>query len=218
MGDPGSGWVVGVLASLPLHREALLEVAGRAGSPDQPVHVRPVRRGEVRQARDLTVLLADVESEGVFEAAREVAVPSVLWGGHLHQRAVAELRDHGVRFYVSGLASAEQVVLALRRARRADEPVATPSRAGRTLSPREREALVAYVVEHPDLPRREVAALLGISENTLRVHLSAVRRSIGADGRVGRAGLRRLAEARGLLADQLGGPDDRTGPRDSPYR
>lgn len=180
------------MADLPLHRDALAD------------RLRPllpwaeVRTGAAPGPADVLVVDVEVLDEILPRVAGHV--PVVAWGGYLHARVVAALRSTGVGFYVSTLARPEQVADAVRRAVDGSPTGAPPEGSGvPRLTPRQAEVLRAYVDVHRDRPRSEVAARLGISERTLKVHLAAVRVELGGADVSTRAGLRRAAVSLGLI-------------------
>jgi DNA-binding CsgD family transcriptional regulator len=86
----------------------------------------------------------------------------------------------------------------------ADRSVTTPRRTAVPptqvrLTATELRVVRAYLVSGATKPRAEVAAILGMSERTLKVHLANVRRKVGSAQASTRLGLRRELQGRGLL-------------------
>lgn len=179
-----------VVADLPLHRDALVSA------------LRPLLPGALVRVHDgsmADVYVVDVETAGGPPRLEAAPAPVVLWGGYLHDRRVEELRALGVTYYVSTLATPEQVARAVTMASQGSGTGSPTSSRGRDLTPRQLDVLRAYVDTYRDRSRREVAERLGISERTLKVHLAAVRAALVGEPVSNRAALRRAAAARGLL-------------------
>lgn len=184
---------VAVLSALPLHRDVLVGTL----APRLPSIHLIASDGPVAEA---DILLVDVELPGGEALIASAGVPVVLWGGYLHAGPVEELRARGVTYYVSALATPDQVASAVVRAARGPhQHRVEPGPPAAALTERQVAVLRAYVEEYCDLPRREVARRLEISERTLKVHLAAIRAALGGESVSTRTALRRIAVARGLV-------------------
>lgn len=126
--------------------------------------------------------------------------PTIVWGGTLPSPRVAALRAAGAAGYVSMLASPGDLADVVRDAL-AGRPFAWLDAGERAtpLTPREVEVARAYLVDGAELPRAEVAARMGISERTLKVHVANLRLKAGHAGTATREGLRRTLVVAGWL-------------------
>lgn len=187
--------VVAVAAQWRLHADAVVAVLEdhgvRAHVVDTPV-----------DAPGLLLMSAMLpEHEEVLEARRAVGRETIVWGGTLPVPRIASLRASGAAAYVTMLQAPRELADVVQRVL-AGEPVAwveTPDIEG-VLTSRERAVAEAYLVTGADHTRAEVAADLGISERTLKVHVANIRAKIGHRGTETREGLRRSLTVRGWLA------------------
>lgn len=198
--DPGarpSARSVDVISPLALHRDALEGTLRRSGAfavvGQHSDDVLPVGAGRY----DVTVV--DLPALGTA-AVRRIARsrPTVAWGGYLHTGTVAELVDAGLRGYVSVIGSQHDLVVAALRVAGGERSLPALDAAALRLTPAEQRVCQAYLVEHADAPRAAVAAELGISERTLKVHLANVRAKVNSSA-ANRVELARQLRARGML-------------------
>ena len=150
------------------------------------------------------LLVADVETSrltSLLEERRGSGSETIVWGGTLAAPRAILLREAGAQAYVSGLALPGEVAEVV-RAVRDGQGVAWPEvpSVGGGLTPREREAAVAYLVTGAERSRAEVAAALGMSERTLKVHVARIRDKTGHAGTATREGLRHELTHRGWLS------------------
>ena len=150
------------------------------------------------------VLVADVVAPGLrslLADRRGDGRPTIVWGGTLAVPRVLLLRDAGASAYVSELARPSELADVVRAVRDGEEvlwPHAPPAGVG--LTPREREVAVAYLVTGAERSRADVAAELGMSERTLKVHVARIRDKTGHAGTATREGLRHELTHRGWLS------------------
>lgn len=122
----------------------------------------------------------------------------LVYGGVLHSSRVLHLVSLGVRGYVTETALLQELRTAANHIATGGTylPFDPPSDLPRVqLTASERAAADAYFLDHRGLPRAEVAKRLGIAESTLRNQLASVRRKLGAEPRMSRAGLSRRYRA-----------------------
>ncbi|WP_446664187.1 LuxR C-terminal-related transcriptional regulator [Flexivirga sp. B27] len=183
-----------VLSPSALHREALVATLTASG-----VFGAVEERSDGVAPATYDVAVVDLPALGLT-AVREIVrvVPTLAWGGYLHGGAVAELVDAGLRGYVSVIGSQRDLVVAA--ARVAAGELWLPELESKTirLTPAEQRVCRAYLVELADVPRSLVAAELGISERTLKVHLANVRAKVNSTA-ANRVELARHLRARGAL-------------------
>lgn len=141
----------------------------------------------------LTILVATVDAPGLGAVVRSRAQQgreTLVWGGTLPAAHVAALREAGAAGYVSALAAPGELADAVRRLRDGQAPAWPPEPVQVVrLTPRERQAAGAYLVSQADRTRAEVALGLGMSERTLKVHISRIRDKTGHEGTATREGL-----------------------------
>ncbi|YAL84382.1 hypothetical protein ACMYYO_06130 [Dermacoccaceae bacterium W4C1] len=186
-----------VLSPWQLHRQALQELIGLWAEPASCVALADP--GQVTSAVDLVLvdmLLPDLDAV-VADLAR--VVPAVLiWGGFPAASEVGRWNGLGARGFVSALAHPEEVHEALSALAAGSQYLPVLPETAATLGVREVAAATAYAVTWPQAPRAEVAARLGVSENTLKAQLASVRRKLDPDAG-SRAGLRRYLYAQGYV-------------------
>ncbi|MEA2385993.1 MAG: hypothetical protein QOJ22_167 [Thermoleophilaceae bacterium] len=150
----------------------------------------------VALAAGADVVLMDLDMPGTdgIEATRRIAaehprVAVVILTAFSDRRRIQAAREAGASGYLLKDASSDEVAEAVRAAARGERPVdpriAAVAAAGApdplaALSPREREVL-ALLVE--GLPNKLIARRLGISEKTVKTHLTRVFREIGVTDR-----------------------------------
>lgn len=186
---------VDVISPFALHREALADTLRKSGA-----FALVGEHAAAESGRDHDVTVVDLPALGMAAVRTIVRErPTVAWGGYLHTGTVAELVQAGLRGYVSVIGAQRDLVVAAVRVASGDlslpELAASPVR----LTPAEQRVCRAYLVEHADAPRAQVAAQLGISERTLKVHLANVRAKVDSTA-ANRVELARQLHARGMLA------------------
>lgn len=197
--------MVRVISPWRLHRDALATALATIGPVPPMVTVHPPDEDLAVGAGEVVIL--DVEVEGLEQRIADLCAagaPVLVWGGYLDDPAVAHLARLGVVGYLSVLAARGHVRDGVARASVASVAAAPPPGEGRRrstgLAERQRAALRAYLIDHAELPRAEVARVLGISETTLKTHVRRARASLEpAERASNRAGLRRALVARGWL-------------------
>lgn len=85
-----------------------------------------------------------------------------------------------------------------------EQTLRAPGTPRQSLTSREREVLLAYARDHADLPRKDVARVLGLSENSLKTYLSRIRAKLPARSVATRYSLYTTACAWGLVEDAHG--------------
>lgn len=192
--SPVSPVSVAIATEVPLHRDVLLSAFAAVPT----VVVAPTDLACADRHVVVVDRLTD-DFDGYLTAAVARRLPVVVWGGYLHPSSVRDLVRRGVGGYVSVIGSQQQLLDAVRavHAGRTWLP-ALPERDESGLTPGQLRALTAYLVRYPTLRRAEVAALLGISESTLKAHVANVRARL-PEPTGSRAGLRRVLLARGWL-------------------
>lgn len=186
-------WRVAVVSPFTLHREALAATLRRSEA------FAAVEEYAEAPSDGHDVTVVDVPAVGM-SVVRDLVRrrPVLAWGGYLHTRTVTELVELGLRGYVSVIGA--QRDLAVAAVRVASGQSSLPELASSTvrLTPAEQRVCRAYLVERAEASRAEVAAGLGISERTLKVHLSNVRAKLG-ERAANRGELARQLRARGVL-------------------
>lgn len=177
-----------------LHADALAATLQDAGEPTIVVGGPDDAAG---------ILVAAVDAPDLVAVVRRRSADgrdTVVWGGTLSPARVAVLRAAGARGYVSALALPRELVDVVRRVRDGEEVLWPPASPGDVeLTAREREAARAYLVTGTDHPRAGVALDLGISEHTLKAHISRIREKAGHEGTATREGLLHELVRRGWL-------------------
>lgn len=189
------GHRVDVISPFALHREALaitLRKSEAFAVVDQ--------HADAAASDDYDVTVVDLPALGM-PAVRDIVRqrPTVAWGGYLHAGAVTELVALGLHGYVSVIGTRRELVVAAVRVASGQLSLPELSSAAVRLTPAEQRVCQAYLVDHADVPRALVAAELGISERTLKVHLANVRAKV-SDSAANRVELARQLRARGILA------------------
>lgn len=186
--------MVAVWARWQLDADCLVEVLGDSGVRAEVV-VDPVAYEGLLVA--MAVLQEDLP---VLEARERAGRPTVVWGGTLPVPRVAQLREAGAAAYVPMLQPPRELVAVVSAVLGGEE---VPWEAGpgpmSALTSREQGVARAYLVEHGDRARSEVADLLGITDRTLKVHIANIRAKAGHRGTHTREGLRRALTVRGWL-------------------
>ena len=136
----------------------------------------------------------------VLSSRRTQGYQTVVWGGTLPTPRVDALRAVGATAYVDMLQPVGELVEVVRRVL-AGQEVSWPPGPGPlpSLTQREHEVAVAYLVRWADHPRSEVAEHLGMSERTLKVHIANIRAKAGHRGTATRDGLLRTLTVRGWI-------------------
>lgn len=193
-GRPSVGGRALVISPHVLHRDALV-LTLTASAAFSVVDARP----ETAPIGSYDVTVVDLPALGV-DAVREVVRqhPTVAWGGYLHTVAVSELVDAGLRGYVSVIGSRQDLVVAAMRVASGELSLPELDSSVVRLTPAEQRVCRAYLFDRADVPRALVAAELGISERTLKVHLSNVRAKVNSTA-ANRVELARHLRARGVL-------------------
>lgn len=186
--------VVGVWSRWPLHADAVVEVLGshglRAVVVDDPWSHPGVLVAEAVLSDDVALVAQRAEGEH----------PTVVWGGTLPAPRVATLRAAGAAAYVPMLEHPLELVGVVTDVVAGVAVVWGESRLPKAiLTARERAVARAYLVEHAEWGRSQVAQHLGMSENTLKVHIANIRSKAGHRGTHTREGLRRALIVRGEL-------------------
>lgn len=192
-GDPG-GPSIEVISPLALHRDALAATLRDSGAFGV---VEAHATASVVGAYHVTVIdLPALDDATVREIVR--SRPTVAWGGYLHTGTVAGLVDAGMRGYVSVIGARRDLVSAVIRVASGELSLPQIDPTVVRLTPAERRVCQAYLVDLADSSRASVAAELGISERTLKVHLANVRAKINSSA-ANRVELARHLRARGML-------------------
>lgn len=210
---PGQSVPVAVVSPVRLHRESLQEVCRdwpRAGAVSTYERCDEDRPGPRLLLVDLACpdLLAWLPTRA--ESSR-TGRPVIVWGGYPRVERVVELRTHGARAYVSVLTHVGQLHAVLDAVLAGHEVFPDLQRRvdAVPLGARELQVAWCYAVEMADRPRADVARVLGISENTLKVHLGRVRSKLAGEPASTRTQLRRTLLAlypdQGAVAES--GPD-----------
>lgn len=194
VGRSDSGRVM-VISPQALHRDALVATLRASGAFSV---VEGHSDGTATAAYDVTVV--DLPGLGMAEV-REIVQqrPTVAWGGYLHTGTVSELVDAGLRGYVSVIGSQRDLVVAAIRVASGEVSLPELNASVIRLTPAEQRVCQAYLFDLADVPRALVATELGISERTLKVHLSNVRAKVNSTA-ANRVELARHLRARGILA------------------
>ena len=186
-----------------------LEVVGAAADGAEAVELCRARRPDVvLMDLEMPVLDGIEATRAIVGEAGEATAVLVLTSFSDRRRIVAAL-DAGAVGYLLKDAAAEEVVRGVRAAAAGGSPL--DPRAARSLleakaapdplaglSPREREVLGALL---EGMPNKLIARRLGISEKTVKTHLTSVFRRLGVTDRV-QAVL--WAERHGLRSDLTG--------------
>lgn len=200
---------VGILEDHPLMREALsaalqvedVEVAVRASQPAEflsALEQRPVDVGLI----DLSLGTSDA-SEGIALVARlaehHPSMRNVVLTAHSAPEVVTAAMEAGASIFLSKAhASPDEVLAMVRAAARGErcvstallsdsggvnaaQPVSSSRRELDRLTPREREVLACVGVGFDNL---KIAALLGVSERTVKAHVSSLYRKLDLENRV----------------------------------
>ena len=187
---------VDVISAFALHRDALV-----ATLVDSGAFTVVEEHADASGGRDYGVTVIDLPSLATA-TVREIVQsrPTVAWGGYLHTGAVAQLVDIGLRGYISVIGSQRDLVIAAVRVASGEVSLPELDSSVVRLTPAEQRVCRAYLVDRADIPRAQVAAELGISERTLKVHLANVRAKVNSTA-ANRVELARQLRARGVLAD-----------------
>lgn len=187
---------VDVVSPHALHRDALAMALRKSG-----VFSLVEDHAAVSTIGEYDVTVVDLPALGA-PLVREVVQhrPTVAWGGYLHSGTVSELVDAGLRGYVSVIGAQQDLVAAAIRVASGEFSLPELNAAVIRLTPAEHRVCQAYLVQLADAPRALVAAELGISERTLKVHLANVRAKVNSSA-ANRVELARQLRARGLLID-----------------
>lgn len=177
-----------------LHADALVEVLTDEGLSAVAVSDPGAQPG---------LLVAEavlVEDLMMLERRTRAGGQTIVWGGTLPVPRIAALREAGAAAYVPMLQTPRELVEVVARVQ-AGEDVTWTEWAGpaSALTERERSVAHAYLVEWADETRAEVAARIGISDRTLKVHVANIRAKTGHRGTHTREGLRRSLTVRGWL-------------------
>lgn len=146
----------------PLHADALVVSLAQAGVPATAVRTPDETKG---------VLLASVDAPNlaqVLGCRAGAGEATVVWGGSLPAAKVLALREAGASAWVSALALPRELAAVIERVREGQDVEWPPQDAASvSLTSREHEVAVAYLVTQADRARVEVAQSLGISDRTL---------------------------------------------------
>ncbi|RNI24211.1 LuxR C-terminal-related transcriptional regulator [Flexivirga caeni] len=196
-GTPRPAFRADIVGPLALHRRALARALVRSGAFATVEEHVAVESGSAGTGYDVTVV--DLPALGVAAVQQICAGRATLaWGGYLHSGAVAALVETGLRGYVSVIALERELALAAMRVAAGVAALPSLDTTSVRLTPAELRACQAYLVDGADAPRALVAAELGISERTLKVHLANVRAKVGSTA-ANRVELARELRARGIL-------------------
>ncbi|WP_435202628.1 LuxR C-terminal-related transcriptional regulator [Janibacter sp. GS2] len=177
-----------------LHADAVVAALRRGGLEAQGVR-------DPRAAEALLVVGLPVADMGrLLRSRRSEERATIVWGGTLPLPRIAALREAGCAGYVSMLQSPGELARVVRQVIvGADAVWPDPLPHGPPLTSRELEVAQAYLVRWADRPRAEVAARLGVSDRTLKVHIANIRAKSGHEGTATREGLRRALVLQGRL-------------------
>lgn len=152
---------------------------------------------------DADVVLLDLELPGMsgVEAIAKIDVPVLVLSAYAADEQLDAVLRAGARGYLLKGASVEEIERAIRtvaRGERAIDPriasrLATLAVAPR-LSPRERDVLRLLTEGRAN---KEIAAALGVTERTVKFHVTSIFNKLGAENR---AQAVTIAHARGLVA------------------
>lgn len=185
---------VAVWSTWRLHADAVAEALVDEGVPAVPVE-EPVTVTGL-----LVAGAVDPNGTELLESRRLAGRSTIVWGGTLPPPRVAILRASGAAAYLSSLAPPAEVARVVRLVRAGEDPPWPDAPLPMSsLTPREREVAVAYLVTGADLTRARVAQEMGISERTLKVHVANIRNKTGHEGTAAREGLRQALAFRGWL-------------------
>ncbi len=146
---------------------------------------------------NVDVILLDIQLPGIngiegIKPLRERfnAVPIIILSASNDPTSISQARTLGASGYINKAASAEDMVKSIDETLNGGtcfsdleahaEFTARPSSAGRQLTPRQIEVLM-YLNEGK--PNKLIARELNMSENTVRVHVSAILAALGASNR-----------------------------------
>lgn len=178
----------------PLHADALVVSLAQAGVPATAVRTPDETKG---------VLLASVDAPDltqVLGCRAGAGEATVVWGGSLPAAKVLALREAGASAWVSALALPRELAAVIERVREGQDVEWPPQDAASvSLTSREHEVAVAYLVTQADRARAEVAQSLGISDRTLKAHIARIRDKVGHEGTATREGLRYRLAGQGWL-------------------
>lgn len=188
--------VVSVWSPWSLHADAVADVLREGGLP----------AGVVPSPDGVPGLLVAeavrLDHLGLVRARARARRSTIVWGGTLPVPRVAALRAAGAAAYVPMLEHPHQLVgvvtdvLSGTPLEWAPDPDPMPE-----LTARERTVARAYLVDHGEWGRAQVAEVLGMSERTLKVHIANIRAKAGHRGTHTREGLRRALTVRGWLTE-----------------
>lgn len=186
--------VVGVWSRWALHADAVVDVLGSRGLRvvvvDDPWTHPGVLVAEAVMPEDVALVAQRAKGEH----------PTIVWGGTLPVPKVAALRSVGAAAYVPMLEHPRELAGVVTDVVAGVSVAWGESRLPKSgLTPRERTVARAYLVEHAEWGRSQVAKHLGMSENTLKVHIANIRTKAGHRGTHTREGLRRALIVRGEL-------------------
>lgn len=182
---------VGVLGTHRLHVEALCDVI------DDVPHFTAHHVVQSWPQVDVAVLEVGLPElvENVAEVCR--AAPAIVWGGYLHGRQVRTLAERGASGYLSVISLPAQLHAAIQTVAAGGcyFPELGPVEQIR-LTPAEDRVLRAYLIDLPGHRRADVAAALGLSDRTVKVHIANVRSRLPGPA-TSRATLLRVLRAHG---------------------
>jgi DNA-binding NarL/FixJ family response regulator len=174
-----------------LDSDPAVEVIGAAGDGESAIELC------IEQAPDIALMDLSMPGMGGIEATRVIGerapgVQVVVLTSFMDRERVVEALAAGAIGYLLKDAEPEEVLRAIHSAARGESPI--DSRAARTmlsaqhgsdpmavLTDREREVL-SLVGE--GLPNKQIGRRLGISEKTVKAHLTSAFRTIGVDDRM----------------------------------
>lgn len=180
----------------PLFAEAVSAILGRLGrhvvvrtAPSAEAALEEIDAGKTLDLVLLDLALPGLAGRAAFDAIHEraPAVPIVIVTASEPSTRVHELLKAGARGFVQKRATADELVSVLRFVLTGGTHVprellsVRPSAGdGVVLTPRQREVLALLAAGHSN---REIADALGISEGTVRVHVSSVMRVLDVENR-----------------------------------
>lgn len=177
-----------------LHTDALVEVLTDEGLTAVAVP-DPVPHPGLLVAE--AVLVEDLD---MVQQRALAGCQTIVWGGTLPVPRIAALRGAGAAAYVPMLATQRELADVVARVVAGEDiDWVQWSPPAQVLTPREHAAASAYLVDRAEQTRAEVAAALGISDRTLKVHIANIRAKAGHRDTHTREGLRRSLTVRGWL-------------------
>lgn len=176
-----------------LERREGFVIAGAFGSAEEAI--------DAASRLQPDVVLLDLELPGMsgVEAVSKFAVPVVVLTAYASDEQIERALQNGARGYLLKGAAVDDIERAIRSVARGElwlDPriaarVVAISSAPR-LSPREREVLALVTRGQAN---KEIAAALGITERTVKFHMTAILNKLGAENRAQAVA---LAKERGL--------------------